>query len=357
MSTGGASPSISFVLQTTGPVNLTVVGASSFVVYAYCVQSQCKQNDGIVSVTTAGTYQGLISATALVATPASTYTSSFEAVYDNQPVVTIPISAVVDGGTSNYFCTEQSFNINITRALIESNGQVYSSTPLQSLIGTPKIPLTPIVAYETTIAGVPTSGTSGSFLITYEVLGTGPISTNAQAQVLTQGDDWKLFEFQQTIPASGGSFNVYLNATDMLWGEYYAGLDSNTQTLLSSAGLNGNQIWILYYLAQTTGADVVYGNVSIQGCSGISSELQFFDDALLIPTVVASSPTTTTSALYSGGGGGHHAFVVMNLFAPPSWAILGDPVGKNAVLIGLADSLVLAGIAVAVVVAIYRLKE
>ena len=101
----------------------------------------------------------------------------------------------------------------------------------------------------------------------------------------------------------------------------------------------------------------MWGNVSIQGCSGISSELQFFDDALLIPTVVASSPTTTTSALYNGGGGSHHAFVVMNLFAPPSLAILGDPVGKNAVLIGLADSLVLAGIAVAVVVAIYRLKE
>lgn len=355
MTAGGASAVVSFVIQTTGPVNLTVVGASNFVIYAYCVQSQCVQNDGILSVGTAGTYQGLISATALATTSASTYTSSFEAVSDNQPIITIPISAVVGSGSSNYFCTEQSFNINITRALIEPNGEVYSSTPLQSLIGTPKTPLTPIVAYDTKINAVPILGATGSFLVTYEVLGTGPISTNTQPQMLTQGDGWKLFEFQQSIPASGGSFDVYMNTTDMLWGEYYAGLDSNTQTLLSNAGLNGNQIWILYYMANATGADVIYGNVSIQGCNGVSSELQFFDDALLIPTTATRTlaSTTTSNCIRVC----KESLVPLNLFSPPSLSILKFPSGGDAFLIGLADSLVLGGIALAAGAVIYYLKE
>ncbi len=358
MAVGGASGVVSFVVQTTGAVNLTVVGASKFVVYAYCVNLQCVQNDGNLLIASAGTYQGLISASALSGATASTFTSSFEALYDNQVVTSAQISAIVGGESSNYFCVEQSLSINITRALINSNGGVYSSTPLQSLIGKPGTPSTQIVAYETTISGNPTPGASGSFLVTYEVLGTGPISTNAQGRMLTQGDGWKLFEFEQNIPLGGGSFNVYLNATDMLWGEYYAGLDANTQSLLSEAGWTGNQIANLYLIAgpnpsgqyptgQTNGDDLVIGNVSLQGCSGQSSTLQTFQDYLYIPTVASTSQTPIFN----------HHIIEENLFTPPSLAVLGDPAGKNAVLIGLADSLVLAGIAVAVVVAIYRLKE
>ena len=308
------------------------------------------QNDALLQITGAGAYHGLISAVSLAGTAASTYTSTFEALYNNAPIAMSPISAIVGGGSSNYFCTEQSFSINITRALIESNGQVYSSTPLQSLISTPETPTTPIVEYDTTIQGVPTSTGTGSFLVTYEVLGTGPISTNAQAQVLTQGTGWKLFEFQQSIPATGGSFVVYMNATDMLWGEYYAGLDSNTQSLLSSAGLNGNQIWLLYYEAQLTGADVVFGQVNIQGCGGISSELQYFADALLIPTLSTAtvpSATTSYSTTSSDSGGCGYSFICQSL-VPSSGFGAFAPVGKNAPLIGLADALLIVGVVVAV---------
>ncbi len=360
MAVGGASSSVSFVVQATGPVNLTVVGATKFVAYAYCVNLQCVQNDGVLSITSAGTFQGLISVNALSSAAASTYTSTFEAVYDNQVIASLPLSAVVGGGSSNYFCVEQSLSINVTRALINSNGQVYSSTPLQSLIGKPGTPSTPIVAYETAISGSPTPGASGSFIVTYEVLGTGPISTNVQGRVLTQGDGWKLFEFQQTIPLSGGSFNVYLNATDMLWGEYYAGLDSNTQTLLSSAGLNGNQVWILYYEAQTAGLDTVFGNVAIQGCSGISSGLQYFDDALSIPVVSTSTVTTTTTSCPQGwiytDGACHslrngYSVVPLSLYPKAGFSILAIPAGANAAWIALADVLVIVGIVGAIIFA------
>ena len=363
------SISVDFTLQTTGPVNLTVVGASNYVVYSFCITGlQCVQNDGMLSVTAAGTYPGIISSQALTGTPASTYTSNFEALFDGQIITSVPISAVVGGGTSSYFCTEQSFNINITRALIQSNGQVYSSTPLQSLIGKPGTPTTPIVAYETSINAVPISGASGSFLVTYEVLGTGPISTNFQPIVLTQGSGWKLFEFQKTIPASGGSFNVFLNATDMLWGEYYAGLDANTQSLLSNAGWTGNEIFNLYLIAnlsqtgQTNGDDLVIGSVSLQGCNGQSSTLQSFQDYLYIPTATSRTLVTTTSTpvpacLPHQPKTCIQSLVPLNLAPRPGFIVIGNPFGKNAVLNAVGDSLVLAGIAVATGSAVYYLKK
>ncbi len=302
---------------------------------------------------------------ALTGTPASTYTSNFEVLFDGQAIATVPISAVVGGGTSSYFCTEQSFNINITRALIQSNGQVYSSTPLQSLIGKPGTPTTPIVGYETSINAVPISGASGSFLVTYEALGTGPISTNFQPIVLTQGSGWKLFEFQKTIPASGGSFNVFLNATDMLWGEYYAGLDANTQSLLSNAGWTGNEIFNLYLIAnlsqtgQTNGDDLVIGSVSLQGCNGQSSTLQSFQDYLYIPTATSRTLVTTTSTSSRCVQRSCEKLSILPLSLTPkiNFNILGNPFGKNGLVNAVGDSLVLAGIALAVGTVTYYLKE
>ena len=87
-----------------------------------------------------------------------------------------------------------------------------------------------------------------------------------------------------------------------------------------------------------------------------------FQDYLYIPTATSRTLVTTTSTpvpvcLPHQPKTCIQSLVPLNLAPRPSFNILGNPFGKNAVLNGVGDSLVLAGIAVAAGTAVYYLKK
>lgn len=314
-------------------------------------------SNGVYSIPSSGTYDGSLTVFVPALTADSTYTFSLAALYLGEQIVSLPLSIVVGAGQSTYYCTEQSFNVNITRAFIGANGQVVSSIPLDSVLGKPPVPADQIVAYITTITASPIPQAVGSFIVTYQALGTGKeISPNSQGQILTSGTGWNLYQFEQQISLSGGKYDVEFNASDLLAGEYAAFNDPSTISKLNdfsvggSAGTDfGSELGIAEGFSNPW--DIVNVGVSIQGCNSQSSTLQAFTDMLSIPLAPIPTVSSTTTTFNTAAWCVSHAVyckagiypMTLNLLGGASFRVLGYPSGPDWFWIGFGDLLTLVG--------------
>jgi hypothetical protein len=318
-------------------------------------------SNGVYIIPSSGSYDGSLTVYVPALTTDSTYAFSLAALYLGEQIVSVPMSIVVGGGQSTYYCTELNFNVNITRAFIGANGQVVSSIPLDNVFGKPPVPADPIVAYITTITASAIPQAVGGFIVTYQALGTGSeISPNSQGQILTSGPGWSLYQFEQQISLSGGKYDVELNATDLLAGEYAAFNDSSAISKLNDFNVGrspgtdfGTQLEIAEGFSNPW--DIVNVGVSIQGCNSQSSSLQAFTDMLSIP-ISATSTATISTFNTAAWCVSHRVYckagiypTTLNLLSGSSFSVLGYPEGSHAFLIGLGDILVVIGIAGAIV--------
>ena len=185
---------------------------------------------------------------------------------------------------------------------------------------------------------------------------------------MTQGTNWKLFQFEQQIPLTGGTFKVQLNSTDLLQGIYNAAnaAAANPSIITSlnsySVGIGtneGSQLSIAAGFEPSSAVTSTFVNVGvvIQGCNSQSSTLQAFTDQLSIPpasTVGRTLASTTTSRCIRTC---EASLLPISLTPKINFDILGNPFGKNGLVNAVGDSLVLAGIALAVGTVTYYLKE